>query len=78
MKACGAFEQNGYDAMRSWITEGHLLGSIRGQGPSREGSMSAIHEAGQRKLRLSAPEQQLSASIRSGRSHKSASDGRDR
>ena len=47
VRDCGAFEQNGYDAMRSWITEGNLPRRVfAANDRAAIGWMSALHEAG--------------------------------
>jgi LacI family transcriptional regulator len=47
VRPCGFFEQNGYEAMSSWIAEGDLPRAIFAvNDPAAIGAMSALHDAG--------------------------------
>jgi DNA-binding LacI/PurR family transcriptional regulator len=47
IRNCGFFEQDGYDAMRSWIAEGGLPRAIFAvNDPTAFGAMNALYEAG--------------------------------
>jgi len=47
VRDCGLFEQNGYEAMRSWVAEGQLPRAIFAvNDPTAIGAMNALHEAG--------------------------------